>query len=71
MPMVPFRPQTVGQQRAGAGASAPATPPPNDVYTLMAAAQMNSEGRLFKAPTGGVNDKLDSISPADAAPLRR
>ncbi len=67
---VPFRPQTIGQQRGGASSTEP-PPPPNEVYTLMAAAQMHSEGRLIKPPTGGVEDKLNSISEADAAPVRR
>jgi hypothetical protein len=48
----------------------PSPPPPNGVYVAMAAAQMASEGRLFKQPDGGINDKLNSIPDAAQSPVR-
>ena len=62
MPVVPVRP--------GNRQQAPAPPMPNDVYTLMAAAQMHSEGRLIQ-PTGGVDDKLNSIPDSAKGPIQR
>ena len=48
----------------------PSPPPPNGVYVAMAAAQMQAEGRLFKPPTGGVEDKLNSIPESAQSPVR-
>lgn len=69
MPMIVPSRQTIGQQRAASAASTNSVQPPNDVYALMAAAQMHSEGRLL-APTGGVEDKLNSIPESAQAPVR-
>ena len=50
--------------------AAPSAPPPDTVYTMMAAAQMHSEGRLLAEPTGGVEDKMNSVPVADQSPVR-
>lgn len=66
MPTVPIRPQlrqTISQQQGQS------TPPPNDVYAMMAASAMHSEGRLLAQPDGGIGDKLNSI-PTSAKPSR-
>ena len=64
-------PIIVPHRRGAVTQSAPSLPPPPDpVYAMMAAAQMHSEGRLLAQPTGGVEDKLNSIPEAEQTPLR-
>ena len=56
--------------QAQSQAQQPAPPPPNGVYVAMAAAQMHSEGRLFKSPDGGVGDKMNSVPESEQSPVR-
>ncbi len=66
MPIAVPRRQTIAQQRSQ---GQPLPEPPPAMYALMAATQMASEGRLAQ-PTGGIEDKLNSIPDADKGPYK-
>lgn len=67
MPTVPFR---RGQQQAQRIPSRAPVPPPDPVYTMMAATQMHNEGRLLADDQSNSDAKLNSIPAAATQAIR-
>lgn len=64
-------PITVPIRSARRSANAQPLPsPPDPSYTLMAAAQMHSEGRLLATDQSGSDAKLNSIPQSETSPVR-